>query len=169
MKVNKEDGTVFKISENQLIEEIENYNDVVIKLSKTLKSANIVGTYAELLVCEKLHLKMAKKSNKDYDATVNNKKYQIKSRWNKEELESKGQNEFGSIKYQEHGDYKFDYLVLVYFDGSLLNHKIYLIDSKDINELKENTNGKKFIYTKKDRLIIRYNDNFISNKKVKEI
>lgn len=167
MEIEIENGESIIINKIELDDLISKYNEIALKFAKKIDSGNLIGTYAEILVCDILNLKMAEKSKKGYDAISKDTKeykYQIKSRWGKEETSSNGQNEFGSFG-KENGEFPFNYLVLVFFNKSLLNPTIYMISSKDIDVFIAYTKGEKFIYKKNNKWIVRLNRNFEKEQK----
>lgn len=151
------------IDENELAKGVQDYDEIAADLASKLGCANIVGAYAELLVAHELGLVLENKSNKDYDAEgPDGKKYQIKSRWIKKGLGNSGQNEFGPIKYCEAGPYPFHVLVLVVFNGDLLNPLIYQIRSESINSLLDLKGKGKPAHLKKGKVIFRCNESFLA-------
>ena len=134
------------------------YEKIALKISNRIDTSNVVGEYAEMLVCDLLKLDKYSNSNKDTDAHKGKEKYQIKSRWYKPTNNS-GQDEFGYITKNDK-NYPFKYLILVYFNVSLSDYKIFQIDSAYINAFSERKESK-FIYEKekngKKVLIFKYN------------
>ncbi len=94
------------------------FNEAYSGEDKIFYTTNIVGEYAELLVCEKLKLKKEIASNPEYDATDSEgRRYQIKSRWMNGLGSGAGKDEFGAFK-PHCDDGPIHYLVLVVFNGN---------------------------------------------------
>lgn len=158
----------------KLIKDFQQANDILIKQGEKEKSwlstSNIVGEWAELIVCSSLHLIQQKADNKGYDAKDRrNKKYQIKSRWYrdllKKQLNRSGTHEFGYIK-KEKGHFLFDYLILVYFKNNLIkDFQVYKIKASNIDKLVR----EKVIIKKDGKYIIRWNEDKFKNKYIANI
>lgn len=96
---------------------------------KTLKNMEVVrsmnspvGDYAEWYVKKKLRLDPVNNSNKGYDATDSEGKYQIKGRLL---LEKKDSRQLGVIRNLE--EKLFDYLIAVLFDSEFNAFEIWKI------------------------------------------
>lgn len=98
--------------------------------NKIFFTTNIVGEYAELLVCEKLGLEKETASNPEYDGKDHEgKTYQIKSRWMNNFGSKNGKNEFGRISQKVANE--VDYLIMIIFEGNTLsNYKMFKLDLK---------------------------------------
>ena len=176
MKIQRElnNGEKIDVTINkQLVENIKMYANVTNEITKArlkeqiplFSTSNIVGEWAELLVCDALKLVQQPASKKDYDAEdQNGVKYQIKSRWYrsylKEECNRHGQEEFGSIDI----DGKFNKLLLVYFEDDLSKpFRVLEVEKKNIEKLNEKKN--KLFYKKKDKYAFHYcNSDSYNNK-----
>lgn len=108
-------------------EYVVNYMDLMCKYGDTVKqlrsngivrTKNIVGEFAEYLVCKKMGFDLADKSQKSYDAICprTQEKYQIKSRWSAFGTRA-NYTEFGMIKnyFPETDNKTFDYLIVIIF------------------------------------------------------
>lgn len=163
MEIQVKDQLPIVIDENELAKSIQDYDEIAADLASKLGCANIVGAYAELLVAHKLGLVLENKSNKDYDAeSPDGKKYQIKSRWIKKGLGNSGQNEFGPLKYCEAGSYPFHVLVLVVFNGDLLNPLIYQIRSESINGLLGDKGEAKPAHLRDGKVVFKCSKSFLA-------
>lgn len=167
MKIQRElnNGEKIDVTINkQLVENIKVYANVTNEITKArskeqiplFSTSNIVGEWAELLVCNALNLVQQAASKKDYDATgEDGVKYQIKSRWYrsylKEECNRHGQEEFGSIDING----KFNKLLLVYFEDDLSKpFRVLEVEKKNIKKLNKMNN--KLFYKKKDKYAFHY-------------
>ncbi len=182
MKIQRElnNNKIIDVTINKkLVDSIKVYANVTNEITKAkskeqiplFSTSNIVGEWAELLVCNALELVQQAASKKDYDAKRGEVKYQIKSRWYrsylKEECNRHGQEEFGSIDING----RFDKLLLVYFEDDLSKpFKVLEIEKKNIKKLNEKKN--KLFYKKKDKYAFHYcnldNYNIKLNEAIKE-
>lgn len=106
------------------------------------QTSNIVGEYAEIIVCTLFGLIKQRPSQDFYDAISNDgleTKYQIKSRWKKSFFNSTGQKEFGRISKTTIVEKKAEYLILVFFKDTFKDFKIYKINLfNDFDKIKNN-------------------------------
>ena len=165
-------GTQSKCDENKIKALMNEYavavknvfEAVYQKNNKIFFSKNIIGEYAELLVCNSLNLEKETASKPDYDAKKDGKYYQIKSRWINSFGSKNGNNQFGKISQKVVDE--VHYLILVVFLGDTLdNYKIYSLNLKnDFARLEAHVFRKGQIIQKPDkdgyRKIMYYKDSF---------
>ena len=125
---------------NQYMNEYAKAEETIIEYAynktEIFKASNIVGEYAELLACEALGLEKVGASEPEFDAVLNGKKYQIKSRWYNTFGSGSGKNEFGSITDGVIAN--VDYVVLVVFLGNDFNNvRIYELETSNVFKLRE--------------------------------
>lgn len=110
---------MFEIKKMSSIQLMNIYADILTELNcrKIVRTYNSpVGDYAEWLVAEKLGLRLEMNSQKGFDAYDSSTyiKYQIKSRWERNNP-SRQSRELNVIRNYEDG--QFDYLIVVIFDA----------------------------------------------------
>ena len=126
-----------------------------------LRTDNLVGSYAEYLLADKLNLELCNNSSKDVDATetVGNRKirYQIKSR--RLNGREDGLNvEFGSVSISTENP-TFDYLLVLVFSPTFEVDYAYKIPYELINMYSvKKSNGKRAIILNEKR-IKQFEDN----------
>ena len=113
-----------------------------------IRSANVVGDYAEAVACRLLELTpVGNRSEKGYDATGPAGRYQIKGRrvtpWNRS-------REVGAIRDIHLDPPPFDVLVVVLFDEDLNLTGLFSIPPEVVREAKVvgRTNATKFVLSK---------------------
>lgn len=118
---------------DRLLKIAKKYDSIHHKFCELLPNHNIIGSYAEMLVCNVLSLKQMDNSNESFDAKeeLTGHKYQIKARLRKGDSR-KGQNEFGCIKENAFNENVF--FVFVFFNRSLGNIEAYCIETKTLDK-----------------------------------
>lgn len=115
---------MFEINNKSSIELMNIYADILTELNRrrVVRTYNSpVGDYAEWLVAEKLGLELEVNSQKGFDAydSSSNRRYQIKSRWERDNP-SHQSRELNVIRNYEEN--QFDFLIVVIF-GERFNIK----------------------------------------------
>ena len=83
-----------------------------------------VGDYAECLVSKKMDLMLAPNSEKGYDAIGRGIRYQVKSRWEHQDIGT-GSRILGAIR--DYDAENFDYIIALFFDKAFRVKEAYQI------------------------------------------
>ena len=124
-----------KTSEKDVLKQMHKYIQILEKLNQmgvTRTYNSPVGDYAEWLVSKKLNLTLEHNSKKGFDALdKNEKRYQIKSRWERGKTTPNSRQLNVIRNYEEK---QFDFLIIVIFDGKFNVKEAYCIPHKIIGK-----------------------------------
>lgn len=107
------------------------------------RTKNIVGEFAEQLVCQYYKGKLANKSQKSYDFLVKGKRFQVKSRMI---------NQYDGVQLSDFQNWNFDFLVVVIFSprtGKVLRAGKFKKEDAEVFAKEKKSNKRSIIITSK--------------------